>query len=88
MNIGEAAKASGVNAKLIRHYESIGIIPKVARSESGYRKYTEADIHILSFCEKSPRTGFFDERNKKAGRVVAEPFSRQRRGKSFGDGPH
>lgn len=47
MNIGEAAKVSGVNAKLIRHYESIGIIPKASRSDSGYRVYSDAEVNVL-----------------------------------------
>lgn len=58
MNIGEAAKISGVNAKLIRHYESIAIIPKANRSEGGYRTYTETDVHILSFVRRSRSLGF------------------------------
>lgn len=58
MNIGNAAKASGVNAKLIRHYESIGIIPKASRTGSGYRVYTDNDVHILSFVRHARSLGF------------------------------
>lgn len=65
MNIGEAAKLSGVNAKLIRHYESIGIIPKASRSESGYRTYSETDVHILSFVKRSRTLGFSMKEIKK-----------------------
>ncbi|MCM2353126.1 MAG: Cu(I)-responsive transcriptional regulator [Pseudobdellovibrio sp.] len=65
MNIGSAAKLSGVNAKLIRHYESIGIIPKANRSESGYRTYSETDVHILSFVKRSRNLGFSMKEIKK-----------------------
>lgn len=58
MNIGDAAEASGVNVKMIRHYESIGIIPKARRSESGYRTYSHADVHILSFVRRARGLGF------------------------------
>lgn len=58
MNIGDAAKASGVNAKMIRHYESIGLIPKARRSESGYRTYSHSDVHILTFVRRSRGLGF------------------------------
>lgn len=65
MNIGEAAKISGVNAKLIRHYESIGIIPKASRSEAGYRTYTETDVNILAFVKRSRNMGFSMKEIKK-----------------------
>ena len=58
MNIGEAAKFSGINAKLIRHYESIGLIPKARRTESGYRTYSEADINTLTFVKRTRSLGF------------------------------
>lgn len=65
MNIGKAAKISGVNAKLIRHYESIGIIPKANRSEAGYRTYSEAEVNILAFVKKSRGLGFSMKEIKK-----------------------
>lgn len=65
MNIGQAAKSSGVNAKLIRHYESIGIIPKATRSDSGYRVYTENDVHILIFVKRARSLGFSMKEIKK-----------------------
>ncbi len=65
MNIGEAATQSGVNAKLIRHYESIGIIPKAARTGSGYRVYSSSEVHILRFVKRARGLGFSMKEIKK-----------------------
>jgi Cu(I)-responsive transcriptional regulator len=58
MNIGEVATKSGVNSKSIRHYESLGIVPKASRTDSGYRIYKESDVHILIFIKKARSLGF------------------------------
>ena len=58
MNIGEAAKEVGLSAKMIRYYESIGLVSPSARTESGYRIYHEADLHQLRFIRQSRRLGF------------------------------
>ncbi len=58
MNIGTAASESGVTAKTIRYYESIGLIPPAIRAENGYRNYTEFDVEILRFILHSRRLGF------------------------------
>ncbi len=64
MNIGQAAKASGVSAKMLRYYEAIGLIPKAGRTESGYRTYGEADVNTLRFIRRARDLGLPIERIK------------------------
>ena len=58
MNIGQAADRSGVSAKTIRYYESIGLIPPAARTEGGYRTYSEKDVATLRFVQHARGLGF------------------------------
>jgi Cu(I)-responsive transcriptional regulator len=58
LNIGDAASAAGVSAKMIRHYEDIGLIPKAPRTVSGYRKYSQNEVHVLRFIRQARSLGF------------------------------
>ena len=58
MNIGEAAKTSGVSAKMIRHYEEAGLIPAATRTEANYRVYSTNDVAMLHFIKQARRLGF------------------------------
>ena len=56
--IGVAARRAGISARMVRHYESLGLVKGVARTDSGYRQYTEADVHSLHFIRRARDLGF------------------------------
>jgi Cu(I)-responsive transcriptional regulator len=58
MQIGEASSRSGVSAKMIRHYEAIGLIPAADRRDSNYRDYGAGDLHRLGFIRRARDLGF------------------------------
>ena len=58
VNIGMASRMSGVTPKMVRHYESLGLLPSVGRTDSGYRQYTEAEVHTLRFIKRARELGF------------------------------
>lgn len=58
LNIGDAARASGVTAKMIRHYESIGLVKAPRRTDAGYRLYSEQEVRVLQFIHRGRALGF------------------------------
>lgn len=58
MSIGQAAKASGVPAKMVRHHEAVGLVPAPARTDAGYRQYTASELHTLRFIQQARDLGF------------------------------
>lgn len=57
-NVGEAGRRSNVSAKMVRHYEALGLLPAVSRTDSGYRQYTDKEVHTLRFIRRARDLGF------------------------------
>lgn len=84
MNIGDASHASGVSAKLIRHYEAIGAVPAPAPRASSYRNYDRQDVHRLGFVGRAPALGVLHGSDTTTAELVGGSAAQQ----PGGEGPH
>lgn len=73
MQIGEAARVTGVSAKMIRHYEAIGLVPVADRRHSNYRDYSHHDLHRLGFIRRARDLGFSMDEIRNLLRLWADP---------------
>lgn len=73
VNIGKAAEVSGLSAKMIRHYEAIGLLPRTVRSRSNYRNYNDADVQRMVFIRRAKALGFDLQSIKDLLRLWTEP---------------
>ncbi len=58
LNIGQAARRADLSTKMVRHYESLGLLPAIARTDAGYRQYSDTEVHTLRFIKRARSLGF------------------------------
>jgi Cu(I)-responsive transcriptional regulator len=83
MQIGEVAQASGISAKMIRHYEAIGLVPRPSRRSSNYREYSREDMHRFAFIRRARDLGFSIEQIRNLLRLWANKRRSSRKVKAL-----